>query len=780
MKLAAPKQARQAQTEEPLGGKGRRRRNFLLGGVLAGGALLVGWGVQPPRQRLHTGAPLPVQNGAMALNGWIAIAPDGAVSVVVPRSEMGQGVHTALLTLVAEELDVPLGAVRVAPAPIDPIFANLTVLRENLPFHPDDTGQLHQGAQWLMAKLGRELGIMFTGGSTSVRDAWAPMREAGAVARAMLLKAAAETWHLGVAKLRTEDGFVLHPDGRRLGYGALAAGAARVGAGIDGSDVRLKEAREFRLIGKPLGRVDSRIKSDGTARFGIDARPPSMVYAAVKMAPTLGATLASFDANAVRRMAGVQAVVPVPGTPGELTGARAGVAVVAASWWQARQAAHALPVSWNEGEHARLSTEALFDTFARALDEEGGYAYHETGSQDVSGAALTVAAEYRAPFLAHAAMEPINCTAQVVDGKVRLWASTQVPSVAVDVAARVAGVARADVAIEVMLLGGGFGRRLEADMVAQAVTVAMALQGKPVQLIWTREDDTTHDVYRPAALARYQAHLDANGNILAWDARSAGGAIGHQYFPRNLGLPGVGPDKTTSEGAYDMQYGIPNQRIAHVIVDSPVPLGYWRSVGHSHNAFFKESFIEELAHAARRDSVEFRRALLKEHPRALAVLDAAVARAGQPEEGRAHGVALHRSFGSTVAQVAEVSVEGSTIRVHRVVCAIDCGLVVNPNIVAQQMESGVLFGLSAALHGEITFKDGRVEQSNFGDYPVLRMSEAPEVETIVMPSNAHPEGVGEPAVPPIAPAVAAAVFRLTGQRLRSLPLRLADATGSGS
>lgn len=772
MKRAAPNETQQAQPEEGLGRKGRTRRKFMAAGLLGGSALLVGWGVQPPRQRLHTSAPLPVAQDAVALNGWVAIGADGIVSVVVPRSEMGQGVHTALLTLVAEELDVALEAVRVAQAPIDPIFANLTVLRENLPFHPDDTGQLRQGAQWMMAKLGRELGIMFTGGSTSIKDAWTPMREAGAVARAMLLNAAAEQWKAPVAKLRIEDGFVLHPDGRRLGYGALALEAARVGGGIDSGDVRLKAPRDFRLIGKPLGRVDSHVKSTGAARFGIDARPPGMVYAAVKMAPTVGATLAAFDANAVRRMAGVLAVVPVPGTPGDLTGAGAGVAVVAGSWWQARQAASALPVTWNEGAHARLSTESLFESFARALDEEGGFAYHEAGSQDARGAAVTVSAEYRAPYLAHAAMEPINCTAQVVDGKVRLWVSTQVPSVAVDVAARVAGVAREDVAIEVMLLGGGFGRRLEADMVAQAVTVAISLHGKPVQLIWSREDDTTHDVYRPAALARYKAHLDAKGNILAWDTRSAGGAIGHQYFPSNLGLPGVGPDKTTAEGAYDMQYGIANQRIAHVIVDSPVPIGYWRSVGHSHNAFFKETFVEELAHAARRDSVEFRRSLLQEHPRALAVLDAAVARAGQPEEGRAHGVALHRSFGTTVAQVAEVSVQEGAIRVHRVVCAIDCGLVVNPNIVAQQVESGVIFGLSAALHGEITLKDGKVEQSNFGDYPVLRMSEAPEVETIIMPSSEHPEGVGEPAVPPIAPAVAAAVFKLTGQRLRSLPLRL--------
>lgn len=773
---AHPKRAKPEEDRTPVRTEGKPRsgrRRFLLGGLLAGGAMLVGWGVQPPRQRLHASSPLALGADTVGLNGWVAIAPDGAVSVVVPRSEMGQGVHTALPMLVAEELDVPLSSVRIAQAPVDKIFANLTVLRENLPFHPDDTGSARQGAQWLMAKLGRELGIMFTGGSTSVKDAWLPMREAGAVARAMLVKAAAEQWKAPAARLATQDGFVLHPDGRRAGYGALAAEAARVGAGIDAGDVRLKEPRDFRLIGKPLGRLDSRAKVDGSARFGIDARVPGMVYAAVKMAPVVGATVAGYQAAAVTSMPGVLQVVPVPGVPGQLAGAGAGVAVVAASWWQARQAAASLPVTWNEGEAARLSSEAVFEDFARALDEESGYVYHEAGTQDVDGVAMTVMAEYRAPYLAHAAMEPVNCTAQVEGGKVRLWVSTQVPSVAVDVAARVAGVDRADVAIEVMLLGGGFGRRLEADMVAQAVTVAMAMEGKPVQLIWTREDDTTHDVYRPAALARFRAHLDAKGDILAWDNKSAGGAIGHQYFPRNLGLPGVGPDKTTAEGEYDMQYAIANQRIAHVIVDSRVALGYWRSVGHSHNAFFKEAFLDEVAHAARRDGVEYRRALLGKHPRALATLDAAVAQAGRPPEGRAHGVALHRSFGSTVAQVAEVSVEGKQIRVHRVVCAIDCGLAVNPNIIAQQVESGVLFGLSAALHGEITLKDGRVQQSNFGDYPVLRMNEAPLVETIVMPSSAHPEGVGEPAVPPIAPAVAAAVFKLTGQRLRSLPLRLA-------
>ncbi len=770
MRLVHPNEAK---LDTPKTGRGLTRRGFLLGGLLAGGALLVGWGVQPPRQRLHTSTPLTLDQDSVGLNGWIAIAADGTVSVVVPRSEMGQGVHTALPMLVAEELDVPLSAVRIAQAPIDKIFANLTVLRENLPFHPDDAGQARQGAQWLMAKLGRELGIMFTGGSTSVKDAWTPMREAGAVARAMLLKAAAEAWKMPVARLATEDGFVLHPDGRRAGYGALARDAARVGAGIDRSDVRLKEPREFRLIGKPVARLDSRAKVEGSARFGIDARVPGMVYAAIKMAPELGATYIGHEGEDAASMSGVLRIVPVPGLSDERSGMGVGVAVVATSWWRARQALDRLHVKWRVADASRLSSKSVFEEFARALDQDSGYVYHETGTQDVQGAAQTVTAEYRAPYLAHAAMEPINCTAQVVDGKVRLWASTQVPSVAVDVAARVAGVERADVSIEVMLLGGGFGRRLETDMVAQAVSVALAMDGKPVQLIWTREDDTTHDVYRPAALARFRARLDAKGEILAWDNKSAGGAIGHQYFPRNLGLPGVGPDKTTAEGEYDMQYAIANQRIEHVIVDSKVALGYWRSVGHSHNAFFKEGFLDEVAHAAKRDGVALRRALLRGHPRALAVLDAAVAGAGQAPEGRAHGVALHRSFGSTVAQVAEVSVEGGQIRVHRVVCAIDCGLAVNPNIIAQQVESAVVFGLSAALHGEITFKDGQVEQSNFGDYPVLRMNEAPQVDTIVMPSSAHPEGVGEPAVPPVAPAVASAVFKLTGQRLRSLPLRLA-------
>ncbi|KQV30593.1 acylaldehyde oxidase [Massilia sp. Root335] len=748
----------------------------MLGGLAAGTALVVGWGVAPPRQRLRATAAAAVHDaGTVVLNGWVAIAPDGTVDVVVPRSEMGQGVHTALPVLLAEELDAPLASVRVVQAPIDKIFANLTVLRDTLPFHPDDAGALPQGARWIAGKVARELGIMFTGGSTSVRDAWPTMRTAGAVARAMLVRAAAEQWGAQASTLATRDGMVVHPDGRHAPYGLLAKRAAALGADIGPDDVRLKTPAQYRLIGKPLPRRDTPSKVNGQAVFGIDVRPEGLLYAALRMAPVLGAGVAGFDAGKVAALPGVVTVVDVSSVLAPFSGAGAGVAVVAKGWWQAKQAAQALPVQWTASPHAALSGESVFAGFARALDDESGHAYFESGSQDgpdLTGA-RTVHAEYRAPFLAHATMEPQNCTAQVLNGKVKLWSPTQVPSIAVDIAAKVAGVARDDVAIEVTMLGGGFGRRLETDMVAQAVAVAMQTRGRPVQLVWTREDDVGHDVYRPAALARYTARVGTDGKVLAWDSKLASGAIGHQYFPRNLGLPGVGPDKTTAEGEYDMQYAIANRRCRHVAVDSAVPVGYWRSVGHSHNAFFKESFADELAHAADQDPAAWRRALLRDHPRHLAVMDAALARAGTPPAGRAHGLAVHQSFGTVVAQVAEVSVEGREIRVHRVVCAVDCGLAVNPNIVAQQVESSVVFGLSAALAGEITFAGGQPQQSNFGDYPVLRMAQAPAVETIIMPSAAPPEGMGEPAVPPVAPAVANAVFKLTGQRLRSLPLRLA-------
>jgi isoquinoline 1-oxidoreductase beta subunit len=753
------------------------RRRFIFSGVVAAGALVVGWGVMPARQRLRASHPLPVTNGAVALNGWVALAPDGTVTVAMPRSEMGQGVHTALPMLVAEEMDVPLASVRLVQAPIDKIYGNVSMLKDGLPFHPDDNGNMKAGAQWMVGKLARELGLIITGGSSSVKDAWGPMREAGATARALLVAAAAQEWKVNAAECRTEAGFVIHASGKRAAYGTLAARAADATPG----EIRLKDPKEFKLIGHAQPRRDTPSKVNGTAGFGIDARPAGLLFAAVRMSPVIGGTVAKVDADAVLKMPGVAKVVDFSAALTPFSGAGAGVAVVAASTWQAKQAALALPIQWNEGPNARLSSADIFKEFAAKLDSEAGYDYHAIGDMAAvdraknaaKNAARSVHAEYRAPFLAHATMEPVNCTAQVKDGKVTLWAPTQSPGFAVDIAAKVAGVSADNVVLNVTMLGGGFGRRLDIDMVAQAVAVAKQCNGAPVQVLWSREDDMTHDVYRPAALSRFHATLDAAGNVTAYDNKSAGGSVSHQFFKRNLGLPPAGPDKTTSEGQFDMQYEFQHQRITHVIVDSPVPLGYWRSVGHSHNAFFKESFVDEMAHAAGKDPVEFRRGLLKQHPRHLAVLDAAVAKAGSAPEGRAHGVALHQSFGTIVAQVAEVSVEGKEIRVHRVVCALDCGIAVNPNIIAQQAESAVVFGLSAALFGAVTIKDGKPEQTNFHDYQVLRMNQAPEVETIIIASAEPPEGMGEPATPPIAPAVANAVFKLTGQRLRSLPLTLA-------
>jgi isoquinoline 1-oxidoreductase beta subunit len=750
------------------------RRRFIFGGVaVAAGALVVGWGLMPPRQRLNAAHALPLDGDAVALNGWVAVAPDGTVSVAMPRSEMGQGVHTALPMLVAEELDVPLSMVRLVQATTDKIYGNIVMLKDGLPFHPDDDGRMKASVGWIVGKVARELGLVITGGSSSVKDAWQPMREAGAAARAMLVAAAAKQWNARVQDCRTEDGQVVHADGRRLAYGALAVAAATAAPG----EIRLKDPKEFKLIGRAQPRRDTPPKVNGGAVFGIDVRPEGMVYAAVRMSPVIGGVVSSVQPEAVLKMPGVMQVVDFSSALPEQTGAGSGVAVVAKTYWQAKQAALALPVQWTSDERAKLSSAAIYAEFAAKLDAESGYAYHKAGDMDAvegkaAGVAKTVTAEYRAPYLAHAAMEPVNCTAQFKDDKVFLWAPTQSPGFAVEVAAKVGGVAVDKVVLVVTMLGGGFGRRLDVDMVAQAVAVAKRAGGLPVQMIWSREDDTTHDVYRPAALARFSASLDAAGKVLGYDNKSASGSVSHQFFKRNLGLPPGGPDKTTAEGEFDMQYEFPNQRIRHVIVDSPVPLGYWRSVGHSHNAFFKESFIDELAHAAGQDEVAFRRGLLKQHPRHLAVLNAAVARAGVVPAGRAHGVALHQSFGTIVAQVAEVSVEGTEIRVHRVVCAVDCGIAVNPNIIAQQVESAVVFGLSAALFGAVTIKDGKVEQSNFHDYPVVRMNQAPEVETIILPSAEHPEGMGEPATPPIAPAVANAVFKLTGKRLRSLPLTL--------
>ncbi|HWP20114.1 MAG TPA: molybdopterin cofactor-binding domain-containing protein [Burkholderiaceae bacterium] len=760
-----------------------KRRGFLLSAAGVAGALVVGWGVMPPRSRQGNRRTLPVQDGQVGLNGWIKIHPNGDVGLAMHRSEMGQGVHTALPMLVAEELDVPLSRVRLEQAGTDAIYGNIAAFLAMLPFHPADEEPGQESgsvllSQWMVSKVARELGISLTGGSTSVADAWDTLRLAAATARAQILGAASLRWRLPASELRIVDGIVSHGSGPSAHFGELA----REAAALSVSEVRVKPPQTWKLIGRSAPRTDVPAKCDGSAVFGMDVKLPQMRYAVVRMCPMLGGGVARADIEGALRMPGVERVVRL----GSLAGSTAGLAVVGRTTWHAMRAAQAMSIEWSAPPHdparGMLDTAViereLEETARRALETGEGFTFHRRGEPDapVTPAARTVERGYRAPYLAHATMEPMNCTARVYEGRVELWVPTQVPTLARDAAARIAGVPREQVTVHVTLLGGGFGRRLEVDFVAQAVRVAVEMGGRPVQLVWPREEDFTHDFYRPAGAAVLRAEVDADGRPLRLEAVTAGDAISPRWMERGLPQftgPVDTPDKTASEGLFDHPYAIPHQRIAHRATRSGVPVGYWRSVGHSHNAFFCESFIDELAHEARQDPVAFRLALLEDKPRHRAVLRLAADRAGwgQPlPAGRARGVALHESFGSIVAQVVELSSVEGRPRVHRVVCAIDCGTIVNPNIVQQQMEGGILFGLGAALHGRIDIVRGQVQQRNFPDYRLPTLADTPQIETHIVRSSRAPGGVGEPGTPPIAPALANAWFALTGQRLRSLPL----------
>lgn len=751
-----------------------KRRAWLLGAAGAG-ALVVGWGLLPQRSRLGSGTLMLPGEGDVTLNGWIKVAPDGTVILAMPRSEMGQGVYTALPMLAAEELDVPLSAVKIEQAGADAIYGNVHMLLGLLPFHPmeleheDGFGRVKAG-RWIVRKLARELGINATGGSSSVADAWEVVRLAAATARASLLGAASLQWRLPVDDLSVQDGVVSHASGRSASYGDLAKFAAATPPG----SVRLKNPKEWKLIGRPAARLDIPAKVDGSARFGLDVRLPGMKYAVVRLCPMLGGSPGRVDAAAALSMPGVERIVMLPA----YAGSTAGFAVVGATSWHARQAAQAVQVEWHQRPGGGLDSRRIEQALEHAVKNEDGFAFHERG--DVSGAerqgARVIEAWYRAPYLAHATMEPMNCTARVAHGRVELWVPTQVPQMCRAAAAQVAGVPLEQVDVHVTLLGGGFGRRLEVDYAAQAVRVAMDCGGVPVQLIWPREEDTAHDFYRPMHVARLRASVDSAGQLQSLSIKSAGDAISPRWIERvlpDLAGPFDIPDKTTAEGLFDLPYGIAHQQMEHVATRMGVPVGFWRSVGHSHNAFFSESFVDELAAEIHQDPIELRRKLLRHAPRYLAVLELAAEKSGwsaKPLPGRARGVALHESFGSIVAQVAEVSLEAGQPRVHRVVCAVDCGVAINPGIVAQQMESAVVFGLSAALYGRIDIHNGAVQQGNFPSYPVVGMGSAPKVETWIVPSQRDPSGIGEPGVPPVAPAVANALFALTGRRLRALPL----------
>ena len=754
-----------------------KRRTWLLSALGATGALVVGWGVMPARSRLGAPELMLKTQGDVALNGWIKIAADGAVVLAMPRSEMGQGVHTALAMLVAEELDVPLSRVRLEQAGSDSIYGNVAMLVASLPFHPLDSEGEHKPVkikmgEWLVGKVARELGLNATGGSSSIADLWDPLRMAAATARASLLQAAAAAWKVPVSEINVASGVMQHASGQSAHYGQMVATAS----GSTPSGIQTKSREKWQLIGQPAPRTDIPSKVTGQATFGLDVRLPGMLFAAVQMCPMLGGSAASMDTKDALALKGVSKVVSLDAWGG----GTAGLAVVGQTTWHARQGVQAVKVQWQAPATGTVDTLRIQADLLKALNEESGFTFHEQGvpTQAEKAATTRIDALYQAPYLAHATMEPMNCTARFKDGKVDIWVPTQVPQMARDMAAKVAKVNKDKVTVHITQLGGGFGRRLDVDFVGQAVQVAMACEGQQVQLSWSREEDMKHDFYRPMHLAKFQASLDEKGEVTSLRIKSAGDAITPHWMARaapHLSGPIDMPDKTTSEGLFDLPYGFASQHMSHVATQSGVPVGFWRSVGHSHNAFFSESFIDELAAATKQDPLAFRLKLLKDAPRYAAVLQLAADKAGWGTPlpaGRARGIALHKSFGSIVAQVAEVSLASGQIRVHRVVCAIDCGTVVNPGTVAQQMESSVVYALSSALFGKIDIVGGVVQQSNFADAPMLTLSQTPVVETHIVPSTRRPAGVGEPAVPPLAPAVGNALFALTGQRQRVLPLRV--------
>ena len=727
------------------------RRDFVKAAAAAGAGLTLAVYFEG----CGNGAPAPPA-GDFAPDAFLRLSPNGAVTVIIGRSEMGQGASTGLAMILAEELDADWAGVRCMQGPAARAYY---IALPTSPFP-----------------------MQITGASTSIRNSWASMRHAGATARAMLVAVAAARWGVPAASCSTAAGRVKNDaSGAELEYGTLVAEAAELPVP---NNVPLKDPKDFRIIGQRLDRLDNDAKLRGIATFGIDVRLPGMAYASVERCPVVGGQVGGVAGEAV--VAGMPGVIKVVRLPDR-------VAVVAEHYWQAVKGRRALQVTWDEGSGATYSSASIAAELQALLASDQAREARKVGDAAgvLAGSTSTIDAAYEAPYLAHATMEPQNCTAWVHDGKVEVWAPTQFQAApaflaqggARGVAAHAAGVSTDDVTINTTFLGGGFGRRLEVDYVTEAVLIAKELD-RPVQVIWSREDDIQHDFYRPVTAHALSAVLGADGLPVAWRQRIACQSIIRNWMPGwlpdfALSLGGAldhGVDPSAVEGSADLPYAVPNLLVDWRELTTPVRVGYWRSVGHSQNSFVTESFVDELAAAAGQDPVAYRRALLKDDPRMLAVLELAAVKAGwetPPPEGRARGVAVVRSFGSIVAEVAEVSVSpAGLVRVHRVTCAVDCGTPVNPGLIEAQMQGGVVFGLTAALFGEITIDKGRVQQHNFYDYEMLRMAAAPVVEVHIVPSTEAPGGVGEPGVPPIAPAVANAVFALTGKRIRRLPLRL--------
>lgn len=650
---------------------------------------------------------------ASKLNAWVHIAPDDSVTLFIHKAEMGQGTVTSLSMLLAEELECDWSKIRTEFPGIDRAY-------------------------------GPYQGVV---GSASIRTSYDSLRRAGASARQMLIEAAARKWGVDVSQCRAENSTVVSGS-RRLSYGALAEAASKLPVP---ANVTLKKPEEFTVIGKSHKRLDTPDKTNGRAVFGIDVRLPGMLHAVLARCPVFEGKVASFDFKKTQNVPGVKAVVKIS----------SGVAVVADNTWNAIQGRKALEIQWDEGAHANLSSAEIHQAFADHMAQAGAVQrQHGDAAAALASAAKKIDAVYEVPYLAHAPMEPLNCAADVRADHCEVWASTQGQTAALNEAVRITGLKPEQVVVHTLFMGGGFGRRARADYIGEAVEVSKAI-GAPVQLTWTREDDMQQDWYRPASLAHFTGALDGDGWPVALTSRVA--------------CPYFGGPRTAVEGIADMPYAIPNFLVDSHDVNLGIPVSYWRSVGYSQNVFFTESFIDELAAAAGKDPLEFRRRLIEKTPRLLAALDVAAEKAGWGRPlpaGHARGIGLSTNVGSFTAQIAEVSVNQGKLRVHRVTCAVDCGEAVNPAGVEQQIQSGIVFGLSGALKGEITIDKGRVQQANFNHYDVLRIDEMPVVEVHIMPSHAAPGGMGEASTPAIAAAVANAVSAATGKRVRKLPIAI--------